>query len=65
MKGRVKWYEPKKGYGFILSQDDRDVFFTRYSFLNNIQSLKQDDELEFDIVRGEKGWSAEKIKMTL
>lgn len=64
MRGTVKWYEPTKGYGFIRSQDGRDVFLHHNSF-RNITETRQGEELEFKIIAGEKGWSAEEIQKAM
>ena len=60
MTGKVQWYEPKKGYGFI-SSDNNSLFFHRADFKENIIP-SQGDELVFDISPGEKGLKAINIR---
>lgn len=60
-KSTVKWFDAKKGYGFIYHPDEGDDVFVHYS---NIQSndefktLKADQEVQFDLNDGPKGLHA-------
>jgi len=60
--GKVKWFNPRKGYGFIATADGRDVF-VHYSSItgNGYKSLVEGDPVTFDIVEGEKGLRAENV----
>ena len=55
-KGKVKWFNNAKGYGFIGREDGPDVF-VHYSAIQSdgYKQLKEGDEVEFDIVQGAKG----------
>jgi CspA family cold shock protein len=55
-KGSVKWFNNAKGYGFIGREDGLDVF-VHYSAiqLDGYKTLEEGDEIEFDIVEGQKG----------
>ena len=60
-EGKVKWYDKKKGYGFILSDDGCDIFVHYTSFSEAIRSLNDGDDVTFDIVPGEKGPRAQNV----
>ncbi|NIO17071.1 MAG: cold shock domain-containing protein [Deltaproteobacteria bacterium] len=55
-KGRVKWFNDTKGYGFIEQEDGPDVF-VHFSAIKTegFKTLKEGDEVEFEISEGPKG----------
>ena len=61
-KGKVKWFNNTKGYGFIGREDGPDVF-VHYSAiqLDGYKTLKEGDDVEFDIVQGQKGPQADVV----
>ena len=61
-EGTVKWFNSRKGYGFIASTDGNDVF-VHYSSINSdgYKTLAEGDAVSFDIVQGEKGPRAENV----
>jgi len=60
--GTVKWFNSRKGYGFIATADGRDVF-VHYANIESggFKTLAEGDAVTFDIVEGEKGPRAEKV----
>ena len=59
MKGKVKWFNEKKGYGFITMEDGNDVF-VHFSAIKSdgFKSLDEGDEVEFEVSPGPKGLQA-------
>ena len=55
MKGTVKWYDAVKGYGFIQSEDDKDLFVHRSGVKDNVFSLEAGQAVEFEIKESDKG----------
>ena len=58
-KGKVKWFESKKGYGFLLS-DSGEEFFIHYSGINaeGYKTLNEGETVVFDVIDTEKGRQA-------
>ncbi len=56
VKGTVKWFNATKGYGFISTENGEDVF-VHYSAIqgDGFKTLEEGQEVEFEIVQGEKG----------
>jgi cold shock protein len=63
MKGRVKWFNDAKGYGFIAAEDGTDVF-VHFSVIQKegFKSLAQGANVEFDVKRGERGAHAQNVR---
>ena len=63
MKGKVIRFNKKKGFGFIKSTDDKDVFF-HYSSLvmEGFKDIAVDSEVEFDVEQTEKGLRASNVR---
>ena len=61
-QGTVKWFNAKKGYGFISDANGSDVF-VHFSALNmeGFKELKDGEALEFEVVEGEKGPQAANV----
>jgi len=64
MKGRVKWFNEKKGYGFITMEDGKDVF-VHYSNIEGegFRSLQEGDEVECEVTQGAKGPQAANVRV--
>ena len=64
MRGTVKWFNPKKGYGFITKDEGGDVF-VHYSAIDmdGFRTLQEGQKVEFDIQNGEKGPQAVNVKV--
>ena len=64
LKGKVKWFNGSKGYGFIEREDkEKDVFVHASSVREaGLKYLIEGDELTFEIEDGEKGPSAVKLQ---
>ena len=65
IEGKVKWFNPRKGYGFIATPDGRDIF-VRYSSISGdgYKTLTEGDAVTFDIIEGDKGLRAENVIST-
>lgn len=55
-KGKVKWFNNQKGYGFISDEKGGDVF-VHYSGLNmeGFKTLDEGQEVEYEVIDGQKG----------
>ncbi|MGA2464692.1 MAG: cold shock domain-containing protein [Thermodesulfobacteriota bacterium] len=61
-KGFVKWFDTKKGYGFIKQPDGDDVFVHYTGIVNEgFKSLRAGEEVEFEISNGPKGPQATNV----
>jgi CspA family cold shock protein len=62
MNGTVKWYNFKKGFGFIIGEDNVE-YFMHFSAIPEGVKLKEEDKVTFDSVDGERGKQAQKIQL--
>ncbi len=64
MKGTVKWFDPKKGYGFITKEDGEDIFVHWTAIqMDGFKTLQEGQAVEFDVVEGRKGPQAANVKV--
>ena len=62
-RGQVKWFDPKKGYGFIVGPEGQDVF-VHYSHIQSegFRTLKDGEAVDYELTQGEKGWQARSVR---
>jgi CspA family cold shock protein len=61
-KGKVKWYNETKGFGFIECENGKDVFVHRTGLVSPYGGLEANQEVIFQIKQGEKGDMAINVK---
>ncbi|MBI3300424.1 MAG: cold-shock protein [Elusimicrobia bacterium] len=64
MKGKVKWFNDQKGFGFITPEDGSKDLFVHHSSIiaSGFKSLAENQAVEFDVEQSEKGPRAANVK---
>jgi len=60
MKGKVKWFNRTKGFGFITGEDNKEYFVHESGIKQG--SIDENDEVTFDVEEGDKGPKAVNVK---
>lgn len=61
MKGKIKWYNARKGYGFIECEDEKELFVHRSAIPTGVY-LNEGDEVEFEVEDSDRGPKATNVK---
>lgn len=61
--GKVKWFNSKKGYGFIRKEDNDQDIFVHYTSIegDGYKALQEGEEVQFEMVEGPKGLQAHNV----
>jgi len=63
-QGTVKWFNDAKGFGFISRAAGSDVFVHHTAIkTDGFRSLQEGQTVQFDVVKGPKGWQAENVRV--
>ena len=62
-KGKVKWYNEVKGFGFIAPEEGEDIFVHRSGLVDSFKGLDENQEVEFEVKEGERGLFATNVKI--
>jgi len=62
VEGLVKWFDPRKGFGFIVGPEGQDIF-AHYSVIqgDGFRVLKDGSQVIYDATKTDKGWKATKV----
>lgn len=60
--GKVKWFNIQKGYGFILTEDGKDLFVHFKDIQGGINGIKDNDTVTYEVGEGRKGPQAVNVK---
>ena len=62
IEGEVKWFDPRKGFGFIVGPEGQDIF-VHYTVIegDGFRALKDGSRVNYDAERSEKGWTVQEF----
>ena len=60
--GTVKWYNETKGFGFIVTEEGKEVFVHRTGLLSPLSELHEGQKVTFEVKQGDKGEVAFNVK---
>jgi CspA family cold shock protein len=61
--GKIKWFDNKKGFGFIAQESGKDVFVHHTAIIGSgFKTFEEGDIVSFEVVPSEKGLKAEKVQ---
>ncbi|RZK48876.1 MAG: cold shock domain-containing protein [Pedobacter sp.] len=60
--GKVKWFNVEKGYGFLIYDDNKEIFVHFKDVEGGINGIKEGDEVSFEVTEGKKGLQAVNVK---
>ena len=61
-RGKVKWFDPKKGFGFLVGPEGQDVF-VHYTHImaEGFRTLKDGEDVDYELTEGDKGYQARDV----
>ncbi len=65
MEGKVKWFDSTKGIGYILTEKGENIYvhYTKIQNFSKIKTLKSNQAVSFDVIKGKRGLQAENVKL--
>jgi CspA family cold shock protein len=62
VEGAVKWFDPRKGFGFLVGPEGQDIF-VHFTVIQGegFRVLRDGSKVSYDAVKGDKGWRATRV----